>query len=826
MTVMRDLPAGTVTFLFTDIEGSTKLLRELGDAYGNALAEHRRLLREAFALHGGVEVDTQGDAFFYVFARASDAVAAADAGRRAMESGPIRVRMGLHTGEPRVTDEGYVGIDVHKAARIAAAGHGGQILLSEACARLLDRQDLKDLGEHRLKDLSRPERLFQVGEVEFPPLRTLRRTNLPIAATPFLGRERELAEIIGIMRGGDVRLITLTGPGGIGKTRLGLETAAAVAESYPDGVWWVGLATIRDPELVLDEVARAIGSRDGPAETIGDKRLLVLFDNMEHLTAAGPELAVLLARCPNLTIVATSREPLRLSAEHEYRVPALPAAEAVTMFRERAVSWSDDPTVREICRRLDHLPLAIELAAARTRVLSSAQILERLSERLPLLTGGPRDAPERQRTLRATIDWSYGLLTLAEQRLFARLAVFDGGCTLDAAEQVCGADLDTLQSLVEKSLLRHDDERFWMLETIREYAHDRLEEDDDRDTVRRRHASLYLQLARDARAGIDARRGQTEWLDRLDSDHDNLRRAFAWAREIGDLDLQRRLTAALGPFWTARSHLDEGRRWLSEVLAAGPEGVPPAERADALQWAAGLALRQADMIAASAFASEAESISRGLDDPRLLSLALLTSGSVASILSDFVEATARLREAAALAEDLGDDALRAKILHVLGLVALEQGHLQEAQALIEEEMTLIRDDEIWTSNAVTDLAFVTLEQGRLDDARALFSDAVVRSRRLGWKENLQYCLIGAAALASASNEAVRAARLLGAAGALGDEFHVTVQPYTANVRDRAERDLVATLGSDEFRRRVEEGASMPFDEAIDYAIGADQQPVE
>ena len=437
-------------------------------------------MRAAFAAHGGAEVDTQGDAFFVAFPTAPGALAAAAASLDGLAGGPISVRIGLHTGTPLLTDEGYVGEDVHRAARIAACGHGGQVLVSISTAALVDSEVLHDLGEHRLKDLSAPERIYQLGEAEFPALKSLYRTNLPIPATSFLGRETELFEVAALLARDDVRLLTLTGPGGTGKTRLALQAAAEASDAYPDGVFWVPLAPLRDSALVLEEAARAVGANDGLAEHVADKKLLLLLDNFEHLLDAAAGLAGPLAICPNLRLIVTSREPLHLSGEQEYPVPPLASNEGVELFSSRARAIRPDyvPTaaVAEICRRLDDLPLALELAAARIKALSPEQILERLEQRLPLLTGGARDLPERQRTLRATIEWSHDLLQESEQRLFARLAVFRGGCTLDAAEDICDADLDTLQSLVDKSLLRHNEERYWMLETIREYATEKLDE--------------------------------------------------------------------------------------------------------------------------------------------------------------------------------------------------------------------------------------------------------------------------------------------------------------------------------------------------------------
>jgi predicted ATPase len=410
--------------------------------------------------------------------------------------------MGVHTGEPLLTDEGDVGVDVHKAARICSAGHGGQILVSEETMLAVEDDNLRPLGLHRLKDLTAPEPLYQVGEAEFPPLKSLNQSNLPDQPTPFVGRERELAEVMSLLRRGDVRLLTLTGSAGSGKTRIAVQAAAEVVEAQEHGVWWVGLQGVRDPELVVPAIASTIGASGELAAHIANRRMLFLLDNLEQVIGAAPELGGLLAACPNLTLLVTSREPLLLAAEQEYPAPPFVEQEAVGFFLARAraarPAFSDHEAVREICRRLDRLPLALELAAARVKALSPAQILERLEQRLPLLTGGPRDAPERQRTLRATIAWSYDLLSPEEQTLFARVSVFSGGCVLTAAEHVCGADLDTLQSLVDKSLLRFDEERYAMLETIREYALERLEESGEADAIQRGHAEFFLAFAESA----------------------------------------------------------------------------------------------------------------------------------------------------------------------------------------------------------------------------------------------------------------------------------------------------------------------------------------
>src|SRR2546423_12776278 len=403
---MRNLPSGTVTFLFTDIEGSTGLLYDLGERYAGVLAEHRRTLRDAFGSHFGVEIDTEGDAFFVAFQRASDALAAAAEAQRALIDTPVKVRMGLHTGEPFVTEEGYVGTDVHRAARVMAAAHGGQILVSQPTRDLVGNQfELRDLGEHRLKGLESAERLYQLGEGEFPPVKSLYRATLPVPGTPFLGRERELADVVALLQQDKVRLLTLAGPGGTGKTRLAIEAAAAASERYPDGVFWVGLAPLRDAALVVPAIAQAVGATDDLAAHIADRRLLLLLDNFEHVTDAAPQISHLLGSCPRLEVLATSREVLQLRAEHAYAVPTLTAGDARKLFSARASAMGDevdDPeVVEELCVRLEHLPLAIELAAAHARLLSPAELLDRLEQRLDLLKG-TRDADPRPQTLLAT----------------------------------------------------------------------------------------------------------------------------------------------------------------------------------------------------------------------------------------------------------------------------------------------------------------------------------------------------------------------------------------------------------------------------------------
>jgi predicted ATPase/DNA-binding SARP family transcriptional activator len=528
---LSELPTGTVTFLFADVEGSTRFLNEVGpERYAEALAEYRHVVGDACARNSGVQVDVQGDGVFVAFPTASAAVVAARELSGAFSSGRMKVRVGIHTGTPLVTEDGYVGLDVHRAARIARAAHGGQVLISESTAALVD-DELQPLGEHRLPDLLEPLRLFQLGEGDFPAPTSLGTSNLPEQPTLFAGRERELAEVLALLRDSQVRLLTLTGAGGSGKTRLALQAAADAGTDYPDGVFWVPLQALRAPELVEPTIAQVVGARDDLADHLAPKRALLLLDNFEQVIRAARNLGELCARLPNLKILVTSREPLHLSAEREYPVPPLREREAISFFLERARAvrpdFEEDEAVLEICRRLDCLPLALELAAARVKALSTRDLLQRLDRRLPLLTGGPRDAPERQRTLRATIGWSYELLTSNARRLFASLAVFAGGCTLEAAEEVCRAEVDAIAELVDKSLLRREGERYFMLETIGEYALERLVAGGELAEFRQRHAEYYLELARSIEDMIRSPQAAA-LLDRLERDHDNLRAALAW----------------------------------------------------------------------------------------------------------------------------------------------------------------------------------------------------------------------------------------------------------------------------------------------------------
>jgi predicted ATPase/class 3 adenylate cyclase len=604
---MTELPTGTVTFLFTDIEGSTRLLDELGDRYAEVLAEHHRVMRGAFEAYGGVEVDTQGDSFFVAFARGSDAVSAAAAAQEALAAGPVKVRMGVHTGEPALTEEGYVGMDVHRAARVMAAGHGGQVLISSATRDLLDdRFRLRELGAHRLKDLSAPQHLFQLGDGDFPPLKTLHQTNLPVQPAPLVGREAELAVVLALVQ--ESRLVTLTGAGGSGKTRLALQAAAELVDDFEDGVWWVSLAALRETELVEPTIAQVVGANDGVVDHLRSKQTLLLLDNFEQLLDAAPKVSALLAEATDLRVLVTSRERLGVAAEQEYAVPTMVAAEAVALFTTRAQrlrpDFEPDDAVAEICQRLDGLPLAIELAAARVKVMRPDQILERLAHSLDRLTSGACDAPERHQTLRATIEWSYNLLDEDERSLFASLGVFSGGCTLEAAEEVCEADIDTLQSLVEKNLLRRTDEgRFFMLETIKEFAQARLEQSSTANEMREAHARLISALAERAGSAFRANEDPRA-LDEIAQEQDNVRAALTWLGASGRFTDQLGVFANVSPFWKVRGGYTEGLRWAEEALA-GSVGIRSAQRATVLLRAGAFAEYLGDLEASKRYHQEA-----------------------------------------------------------------------------------------------------------------------------------------------------------------------------------------------------------------------------
>jgi predicted ATPase len=812
--VRRDLPSGTVTFLFTDIEGSTKLLHELGaEAYSDALLIHRRILREAFAHHGGVEVDTQGDAFFVAFPTAHRALEAAQEAQEALAHGPIRVRMGLHTGTPHLSEEGYVGADVHKGARIAAAGHGGQVLLSKETRELAHPPAIvTDLGEHRLKDFEGPVWIFQLGVERFPPLKTISNTNLPHPASSFVGRGKEVEEVVALLLDG-ARLLTLTGPGGSGKTRLAIEAAAELLPQFKAGVFWVGLAPLRDPALVNETIAQTLGAKDGLASHIGERELLLLLDNIEQVIEAAPELASLVEGCPNLRLLLTSRELLRVRGEVEYPVLPLALPEAVDLFCARARSDAD-AAVHELCQALDNLPLALELAAARASVLSPRQILERLSGRLDLLKGG-RDADPRQRTLRATIEWSYDLLSEEEKTLFARLSVFAGGCTLEAAEQVADADLDTLQSLVDKSLLRHTDERFWMLETIREFAVERLEDSGQADDLRRRHAEHFLALADEAYPHLRGSPG--DWLDRLEREHDNLRAALDRLEVSGETQPALRLAGALHRFWYNRGYLAEGGRRLESALRADER--PTAARARALNGAAVMAI--SDLATARLRAEEALALYRTLGDVWGATYSVYMLGVVATEESDWARAQPLFEESLRAFRELGDEHYILLATDALAWTYRELGDLERSRALHEDVLHRARaqSNEVVAALQLDQLAKFALDEGKVQDALAMLKESLRIYRDLGRRGGITESLCRFADALASAGRAGTAARLLSRAEALRDEIG-GVPSWVAEMNEETLTIIHRELDEAAFAEAWEQGRALTVDEAVALALGS------
>jgi predicted ATPase/class 3 adenylate cyclase len=903
-------PTGTVTFLFTDIEGSTKKWERSPEAMSEALVRHDEILRTAIEDHSGYVFKTVGDAFCAAFSNAPDALEASLIAQRTLlskegwpaKTGPLRARMALHTGSAEERAGDYFGPPLNRVARLLSAGYGGQVLLSLPAQELVrDRlpkgAQLRDLGERRLKDLFRPERVFQLIAPElpdeFPPLKTLDtyRNNLPTQATPLIGREREVEAVCERLRSPEVRLLTLTGPGGTGKTRLGLQAAAELLEDYENGVFFASLAAVSDPALVTPTVAGVLGVKEAGSEGLldklkeylRDKRMLLVLDNFEHLLEAAPMATELLGTAPGLKVLATSRTPLRLYGEHEFAVPplALPDPrrpqplgrlaqyEAVRLFIERAravkvdfsVTNENAPAVAEICARLDGLPLAIELAAARIRLLPPQAMLARLSDRLRLLTGGARDLPERHRTLRATIEWSYALLDPAEQMLFLRLAVFAGGRTLEAMEAVCnpGGELELLEgveTLLENNLLRREEgvgeePRFLMLETVHDYAREKLEESGEAEAIKRVHAEYFLTLAEGA-----------AWLaDRMEDEHDNLRAALTWALEREEGELGLRLAGALLPFWSRQGHWSEGRRWIEAALAKGRRSSAGA-RVNALNAVGWLAMWQGDINRASSAAEEGLLLSREVGDAGSVAINLrLLLGWTAELRADYKRATKLFEESLQLGRKTGDQwSIGAHLLH-RGDVELDQEHYERAEAFYEEGVALSRGQgyTVLLADTLVNLGYAALLQGDQERATALNEEALTLYRgqgfrnarlefpvdNLGWaallrgdhkqaktlhRESLVLCrelgnklvaadsLQGLACVAGFGREDELSARLFGAADTIYEAQGISLLPAERKLREPHLTN--AHDGPNE--AAYEEGRKMTFEEATEYALSKSQ----
>ena len=813
----RTLPTGTVTFLFTDIEGSTALLQQLGDEYATILADHHRLLRHAFAERGGVEVDAAGDGLYFAFPSARSAVTAGIEAQRAVaghewtSGAAVAVRTGMHTGEARSGEGGYVGIDVHRAARICAAGHGGQLLVSQTTHDLVAGElpagvTLRDLGEHRLRDLAGQQRLFQavVADLpsEFPPLRTVdsHPNNLPRQLTSFVGREAQLAEAKRLLASSP--LLTLTGPGGVGKTRIALQLADELLGELQDGTWLVDLGVLTDPDYLAAAVASALGLAEQPGRplltTILDhlhgRELLLVLDNCEHVVAESAALAdSLLRSSASLRIVATSREALGIAGEALFPVPSLALPEhdlglsldqlsgfeAVRLFADRAsavlpsfeLTPSSAAAVAQICRRLDGIPLALELAAARVRALSVEQIAARLDDRFRLLAGGSRAAVPRHQALRATIDWSFDLLSEPERATWRRLSVFAGGFTLEAAEAICAGEevdesevLDLLSRLVEKSLVVSEamagESRFRLLETIRQYAREKLMGSEEAAEALRRHRDWYLALVTRLEPQFFGGARSGNEIDELDREHDNLRAALAWsADEPGQAAAGLRLAAALWRFWEIRGHAVEGRTWLERLLE-GSTDASLTVRSSALTGAGVLAYLQGDYDAAFAFHEESLILHRQVGNPQSVAYSAINLANAAVQRGDYARARSLYEEGLGLARASGDIRGSAMSLINLADVVAREGDLEKARSLFEESIATFREhgDEWGKAFALDSFGLVALRHGDQHSARAFHTEAIEISRGLGDERGVARALAHLAEVAAAEGDTAEARR--------------------------------------------------------------------
>jgi predicted ATPase/class 3 adenylate cyclase len=790
---MPTFPAGTVTFLFTDVERSTSLWERDAITARAVIDRHFAILRGAIERNGGVLFKTIGDATQSAFATAPQGVTAALAAQRGLseerwagaEARP-RVRMALHAGVAEPQDGDYLAGSLNRLARLLDAAHGEQILLTHAVATLArgelpEGATLEPLGEYRLRDILQPEEIFQLRHpalrADFPPLNTARDLphNLPVHPTAFLGREREVGEVETLLLRPGVRLVTLTGPGGVGKTRLAQQVAAEALESFPDGVYYVDLARQTDPGLVPAATAAALGLREQPARTLDetiadhlrDQRVLLVFDNFEHVLPAATLVATLLAAAPSLSVLVTSRARLDLQAEHEYPVRPLPVPDlralppleelshydAVQLFLVRAqalrpgfaLTEENAAAIAAICARLDGLPLALELAAARIKIMPPAALLARLERRLPLLSGGPRDLPERQRTLRDAINWSHDLLNPADRTLFRRLSVFVGGWTIEGAEAVgaIGTEavdpLECLSSLVDQSLVDErprtgtaaQDPRFAMLETIREFAADQLAASGEADATERAFEEFLIERAEAAAEGLGGP-DQPHWLDRLEAEHDNLRAALGRVLERGDSGVALRLAPRLWRFWRLRGHPQEGHAWLERAIAIA-DAADLAGRADAEFGLGKLAIDLGNHAAADAHFRTCLTLRRRLGEPLAIAETASALAIVAINLRDYDEARALSEEALAICREQGDRRGMAVALHDLGVLAREQGDLERAISMLEESMAIWRalNEPFWIATVGQGLGITYRLRGDVEDAQTLLQESGALYQQLG-----------------------------------------------------------------------------------------------
>ncbi|HEY9375790.1 MAG TPA: adenylate/guanylate cyclase domain-containing protein [Jiangellaceae bacterium] len=875
-------PTGTVTFLFTDIEGSTALLQRLGEVYGDVQERHCHIIRAAVEAEDGQVVRTEGDSFFVTFTSPTHALRAAIAAQRNLTENAwpadleLRVRMGLHTGHGVLGGGDYIGIDVNRAARIAAAAHGGQVLLSDAARALVqhdlpDTVTLRDLGEHRLKDINHPEHLFDLVvdglPSDFPPIRSLdvQPNNLPPQLTSFVGRAEEIRQAVWLL--GDHRLVTLTGPGGSGKTRLALEVANTLLSRFDDGVFFVDLAPVSDHGQVPSLITQALGIRDQldrqPVDTLVDrlaaKDVLLVLDNFEHVLPAAWVAERLLGAAPKLRMLVTSRSPLRLYGEHEQAVPplglpgpdsrtleVLSRCEAIVLFSERAraarrgfvLTAENASAVSELCARLDGLPLAIELAASRVKVLTPQAILSRLAAGPDLLTATARNIPQRQRTLRAAIGWSAGLLPEAERRLFARLSVFRGGAGLNAVEAVGNPDgdlgidtLDALTSLIDNSLIRYidmpdDEPRYAMLETIRAHARELLVAQEDSASTERRHAEFFMALAREGESHFTSVH-QRDWLHRFERDHENVQAALGWAIDVGQPERGMEAAAAMWRFWQQRGFLSVGRSWLERLLPVGEHKTAVVAKAHLA--AGGIAYWQREYGAADRHFQEALAISRALADRHGIAeatynLAFVFAEELAAAKPDWASgqnSLRLLRDALAQFEELDDPAGVAKAKGNIAFYLAVNGDLDSAKLLLEEAITSYRQlgDMFHLADALVGYGQGWQMLGQLEQARAPILEGLGLLDQADNLTGLSGALEALSILESAQGRHERAMRLLGSA----QEIRRTIEggypmPASSFIGTDPMADARRSIGDAAVDRALAEGRSMTRADAVAYAM--------
>jgi predicted ATPase/class 3 adenylate cyclase len=868
---MAEMPRGTVAFLFTDVENNSSLWERDGSAMMSAQARHVSLLRDAVNAHGGVLFKTVGDGTQSAFPTAPAAISAALTAQRALLAepwpealGPLRACMAIHAGEAEPRGGDYLAAPLNRLSRLLGMARGGQILLTESVEQLAQdglpaEASLRELGEMRLRDIRRAERVFVLVHPDLPrdiglPVASEQQTrNFPPELTPFLGREEQISAIEELVAAPNVHLVTLTGPGGIGKTRLAIQVGERLASSFAGGAVFVDLSPLRDPTEVMPTVGRALGLREVNAGSLvqqihgflADRETLLILDNFEHLLGSAAVVADLLSGS-RVDLLVTSRAPLRVQGEHEYLVPtlrlpdhsqrtnaaALASNEAVALFVDRARAVRPDfeltdaiaPMIAEICARLDGLPLAIELAAARIKVLPPAALLSRLERRLPLLTGGRRDAPERQRTLRDTIAWSYDLLGPDECQLFRRLGVFVGGWTMEAAEAVANPEgmldvLGGLTSLVEMSLVRLDETeseaRFRMLETIREFAVDRLTEAGEAAAIRERHAAFYLDFAEAAEPEL-VRANQVEWLDRLAADGPNITATLGWLLDQNRIDEGLRLSVAMRFHWLRRAPFGEGSRWLTAFLERAVDGVSPRTRARALAAAGSFNHRLGRLDETRSLYQEALALFRVAGDLIGEARLLRNLASVAIDLDEFEEAESLLAESRAVADRSGNPRSVADVVGLSGTLAFAQGDYDQASARLKEASDRFRvlGDVASVMDASGDAAYMTALNGDAVRAATLFAESLSLAMDLEAPDRIGWALLGAGNLAAVQGDAAQAVRLFGSAAAIQLSMQRDLRPSIDAIQERIMTEQRQRLGETEYQAAWEEGRTLSQERAV------------